>query len=322
MLKSLNFVRGAVSTKELVPVLTCFHVYGGRIQGTNGRVTIDHPCKDLQGFEFTVPASTFLRAIDNCEKEPKIKVLDGERIEIKSGNFKAVLPLLPHDSFPRKIPVVGNQTPIKEGILPVLKHLKPFISTDASRIWSCGVLFKGDRVYATNNVVLASVKGYVLNEEVNLPSSAIDELLRIGLSPTAMACSPNDATFFFKGGAWLASQIYATNWPEAIDRMLPDPDAVTWQIPADLPAAVQRLAPFVPDVKQPVILLSEEGISTMDGARSASIGGFVLPNGAFRSEPLTAVLGIATHIDFEKYPAACPFKGPDGLSGILIGVKL
>ena len=43
MLDVLDFVRGSISKKDIVPILKSFHVYDGRIQGTNGRLTIDSP---------------------------------------------------------------------------------------------------------------------------------------------------------------------------------------------------------------------------------------------------------------------------------------
>jgi hypothetical protein len=84
--------------------------------------------------------------------------------------------------------------------------------------------------------------------------------------------------------------------------------------------SVLKLKPFFPDEKLPVIMLSPEGIGTRDGVRSALIEVDGLPEGMYRYESLLSVLEVATHIDFNQYPQAVPFKG-HGLQGLLTVMK-
>ena len=128
------------------------HIYAGRIQGQNGWLAIDAPCPELAGIEATVPAERFLKAVDACDGEPKLSLTDTSMTVSRKG-FKARIPLLPHDSFPC-VDVSGQPDLTGIELLPTLRRLRSFVSEDASRPWSQGVLCVGNHAYATNNVIL------------------------------------------------------------------------------------------------------------------------------------------------------------------------
>ena len=215
MLKTLNFVKGAVSTKDLIPVLTNFHFYSGRVQGGNGRITIDAPL-ELGGIDITVPAVPFLKAIDTCEgilDFENLKITEAGRLSIKKGKFRSVLPLSNSDEFPLVEPSEGKARHVPP-ILSALKRLRPFVGDDATRPWACGVLFKNGYAYATNNVVMTRVIMDFGDCEFNLPGFAVDELLRINKEPESIIIDDNAVTFFFGKLGWLRSQLFSAEWPD------------------------------------------------------------------------------------------------------------
>lgn len=319
MKDSLDFVRGAVATKDLIPILTNFHIYNGRIQGTNGRLTIDAPCPELAEWEFTVPATAFLKAVDACSSEPVIKLDEGYAV-ISKGSFKCRLPLDDHNTFPRQEPAGDDGDGLNGALLPALKLLRPFVADDASRPWACGVLFKDGEAFATNNITAVGIPAVRFPEPINLPVFLIDELLRIGLEPVKVQASINNITMVFANGSWIKSSLLAATWPDVSGVL---PTVVTGTVvSADLIAGVQTVLPFCPDIKSPLIHLSPDGIGTSEGEKSAMVGGFDLPKSIFRAEPLLATLRAASKIDFSTYPAPCPFVGDNGLRGVLVGVKV
>lgn len=318
MLNALNIVRGAVATKDLLPVLKSIHSYNGRLQGCNGRVTIDAPCVELEGKEFTVGCVPFLKAVDACSGEPEL-VFEPQRITVKRGTFKAVLPLEEHAEFPRQEPTGQEGVKLTGALLPALRTLQPFVSDDASRPWACGILFRGGYAFATNNIVVAGLPAVEFPMSLNLPGFLIDELLRLGLEPLRIQATSDAITFHLPGGAWIKGQLLSADWP-AVENMMPAvPETL---IPTGLQQAVERLLPFCPDPKVPLIFFSPEGVRTNDGAKSATVGGFDLPEGVYRAEPLLAVLAAATAADFTPYPAPATFAGAGGLKGLLVGVTL
>jgi len=318
MLDILNFVRGAVATKDLVPVLTHFHVRDGRIQGGNGRIAIDAPCEELKDFNFTVPAVKFLKSVDACNGEPKLKITPSNKLSVKKGAFKALLPLADNTSFPYVVNEL-TKNKLNTDLLTIFKKLKPFVGDDASRPWSCGILLRNNFAYATNNVVLAKVPIVWPYMDVNIPLFAVDELLRIGFAPNSIGIADNRIIFNFVDDSWLSTQLFVDEWPD-VDPMFKDSDSISL-IPNELKSAIETVLPFCPDEKFPRIKLSNETVSTDDGEMSAEVSGFNFGVEAyFRAEPLLQVLTQADEIDFSFYPDPCPFRG-DGIEGILVGVR-
>ena len=319
MIKTLTFVKGAVSTKDLVPVLTNFHFYDGRVQGGNGRVTIDAPL-DLGGKNITVPAAPFLKAITACDGAPVLKITEGGQLSVRKGSFRSILPLADQEAFPR-VDVEAEKKCHKPspGFIKALRAVRPFIGEDASRPWACGALFKDGYIYATNNVVMVRVPWDMPdNVCLNIPSFAIDELIRIGEEPAGFMFSETSAVFHY-GDRWLRSQLFETEWPDVAAFF--DFGESLDPVPPGLLEAVTKVLPFCPDSRFPVITLGAEGVATADGTMTASVGDMELPEGKYRAEPLLAVLSRAVVIDLTKYPSAVPFAGASGLQGVMIGVK-
>lgn len=323
MLNTLRFVRGAVSKKDSIPVLTHFHIYEGRIQGTNGRLTIDAPCSELSKFDLTVPAEIFLKAVDACQGEPNL-TLEGEgKLRVKGGGFKALIPLGDHAIYPRGKRDSGSGTALSSDInlLTPLRALAPFIGEDASRDWACGVLFRNGIAYATNNAVLAASPACLFPMDLNLPFFLVEELIRIGREPSIIYATENSASFGYADGSWIKAQLLSAEWPD-LEKLLPQFGEVLPPVPVGLALAVERVRPFCPDPKIPLIQFSVLGVGTIDGDRSACVGDYNLPLGQYRAEPLLGVLASAAEADFARYPQPVPWRGRAGVRGILVGVAM
>jgi DNA polymerase III sliding clamp (beta) subunit (PCNA family) len=311
MLDELNFVKGAVSTKELVPVLTNFSFANGRVQGTNGKISMDAPC-DLDA-SVSIPAARFIDAINACRQEPTLRLTEKSLI-IEAGALKVRLPLS-CEEFPRVKPE-GQYFP-GGSIRGALQAVREFIGTDAARPWACGVLFQDGYCYATNNVTLVRMPVAWDAPAINLPSFAVDELLRVGLDITQVQVAENSITFHF-GDRWLRSQLFDLAWPDIANFFT---DAELPMVPEGFAEAVDTVLPFCPDQNLRAVHTSAAGVSTDDGAMSAVVEGIELPEGRYRAEPLILVLSRADRIDLTPYPRPCPFAAPGGLQGVLLGLK-
>lgn len=314
MKDTLHLVRGSVSTKDFVPVLQCFHFYNGRVQGQNGRIAIDAPFPAIG--DFTVPAERFLKAVDACDGAPTVTLTDGGKLSVKKGKFRAVLPLGAHSSFPLAVKD-GDILATGGGFLPMLRKLRPFISDDASRPWSNGILLRDGYAYATNNVIMARVPFAWDFGDINLPVYAVDELLRIGEEPTTLLLKPEAITFEL-GDAWLRAQLLAGEWPDVAARMEALEHGIP--VPEGLAAAIEKVLPFCPDPKMPEIVFSKDGVSTAEGDHCAAVEGMALPDGRYRAEVLLAVLAVAKTMDLAAHPAPIGFCG-NGIEGIFVGLR-
>lgn len=324
MLKTLKMVRGAVSEKNIVQSMTHFFIYQGRIQGTNGRVAIDAPIPELDGYSFTVPAEKFIKAIDGFTKEPKIEVAD-TRVVISEGKMKVRLPILANDAFPRTDPDPDEYAPENE-ILPALRRILPYISQDASKPWSTGAFITEDGfILATNNVIMVREEFDLLagtGFSLNIPACAIEEMLSIGEEPTGFGIREDGGsiTFYYEGGHWIRVLTLSNDWPhETITRLFNGIDIKEQvAIPKGFKEQVARLLPFCPNEKFKVVVLSDGGISTEEGEQSAEIGGFKLTPTRFNGEMLLLVLGEAKK--WHLNPSGPSSFSSDCMRGVFVGV--
>lgn len=324
MIDLLKIVLGAVSTKDIVPVLNNFCLYRslfnqkGRIQGSDGTLYIDAPF-DHPINECTVKADKFIRAIEACDGAPDFGITETGRLSIKNGRFKAYLPTLPATDYPIASQE-GEVVSLPPNFVEIITRIKPFISLDASRVWSTSLLFLDGYVYATNNIIIARIPCELNSENhpfgISLPASTIDRILDIKQNPSLCYVADNSVTFEY-GPVWMRSQLTSEQWP-AIAPMFKD-FAVSIAIPADLKDAVEKVKFFCVNEKFPVIKLGTS-VSTGTGDQGASVDGFDLPESSFHGDQLSRVLEIATHADFSTYPKPCPFKGP-GIEGLIVGIK-
>jgi DNA polymerase III sliding clamp (beta) subunit (PCNA family) len=317
MEQTLKMVLGGVAKKTMVPILTHVRIYGGRVQGGNGKLSIDAPCPELAGLDLAVPAERLLKAVIACEGEPTFRVTDGGRLVVSRGSFRALLPTLPPENYPLAVPDCG-ELPALGDWLPALELLDPFVSTDASRPWTTGVwIGPGDWVYATNNTCLARVRNPARVEHgVILPGFALDELIRLGVEPEAATLGERSVTFLLPGGAWLRTSLVEGEWPDVEPMFHP---VGAGAVPAaPVLAAARRVRPFCTDDKFPVIVLDEEGVATEEGEMSARVEGFTLPPLRWHADTLELILGVSRLVDFTASPVT--WEG-DGINGVAMPLR-
>jgi hypothetical protein len=305
LLATLKMVRGAVADRDIVPALTHFLVRDGRIQGSNSRIAIDAPLP--AGFEsmaVAIPADRFIKAIDLCTSEPTLHVED-QRLRLRAGAFTVKFPTLSPADYPHAEPDPDDwQT--DEPLLPVLRTLRPFIASDAQQVWPTGVWFddKSGFGYATNNVTLLRCPCSLTvgtGISINLPLTAIDEMLRFGVEPSAFGVRDNSITFHYPAGQWIKSQLLAVAWPvETLQRLYAGTEQAYAKLPAVpelLAPAVESVLPFCPNPKFPVVQFEPTSVSTEDGEYQAIVEGFELSPAKFNGNMLRLVLEHATHLD-------------------------
>lgn len=322
MTNPFDIVRGAVSTRDFVPILTHFAVHEGRVHGFDGRVHISAAAPALAGLEsFTAPAVPFLAALDACQGlDPTLRVEDGV-VRMKGKRFRASIPTGDFAQFPLPKDETGKKRKLSPGLLATLATLRPFVGEAAQQAWSVGVRLENERAVATNNVLIAEVPMKGAWGVCTVPAPAIDELLRIGLDPTAVMVTAATATFYLPEDAWLRTSLITNPWPN-FDRVLNACflDATLGPVPSGLLDAVQAVAPFVHDGKFPVVRLLDGKVSTTGSGLSAEFSGFSgLESGTFHVAPLRMMLQRATHADWSRFPRV-PWTGENGIRGVLVGV--
>jgi len=316
MLNELKFVSGAVARKDHVPALTHFRIADRTVLGFNGTMAIS--CPIAVDLNIRPKATQFVKAIQICKETIQLHMTAGGKLSVKSGKFRAHIDCLPDD--PPVVQPEGQVVKLDGELIPVLKKLHPFIADDASRPWARGILLRGENAFATNNIVIVQHwLPYTFPVEINIPRSAISELIRIGEEPESIQVATNSATFHYSGQRWIRTSLNSTDWPD-IAKVL-DKESSPIAPPEGLFEAAEDLHPFVDELGR--LFFTPGLISTgqVDGTgASVEIAGLTM-EGCFNSEQLLALREMIKTIDFTMYPRPCMFFG-EKLRGALVGMRI
>jgi DNA polymerase III sliding clamp (beta) subunit (PCNA family) len=317
MLDVLKFVKGAVSKKDFVPALTHFRIADGRVTGYNGKLCLSAPIAlDVDCCPKALP---FVKAIEACDETAQLHVTPTGKLSIRSGKFRAHVETLDVDVFPDVRPE-GLPVDIDGKLLPALRTMYDFISEDASRPWSVGLLMNGDSVFATNNVIVAEMwLGYHFPYRVNVPRYAIKEMIRIGEEPVGLQLSATSMTVHYSEGRWMRAQLIDVDWPNAADLLDSKSTGVAHPFPAGFFEALEKLAPFVDEANR-VYLLGDRVSTAQEEGSSVDVAGLPAAAALFNHAMLSLLHGTAHSIDFTAYPAPVPWYG-DNVRGLIMGMR-
>ncbi len=317
MLNDLNFVKGAVAKKDILPALTHFRIHNNIIRGYNGKIALSSPIQ--LNMNCQPKAIAFVKAIEACTGTVQLSMTPTGRVSIKSGTFKAFIDCDP-GTFPEVEPE-GDKIPLNGKLLIALKKLQPLIAEDDSRRWARGILFRGTSAFATNNAVLTEYwLGYNFPFDLNIPHDAVNELIRIGQEPISMQVTESSVTFHYEGNRWLRTQTYSTEWPDT-DRVL-NKQITTVEFPTDFFQSVMSLSPFVG--KENRLYFNGNGISTATvDNEGASIELPGSPScGCFNINHIKLLEKIATHFDCSYVATGGPlFFFGDNVRGAISGMR-
>lgn len=315
MLAELKFVQGAVAKKDFLPSLTHFRIQDGTVRGYNGTIALCSPIAlDLSCTPRAIP---LVKAISNCNETVTLTLTPAGRLSVCSGKFKAFIDCVEGET-PHVEPE-GDGIPINgQVLLQALTTLQPFVSDDASRPWSNGVLLRGQSAFATNNVILVEFWLGIDFPEFNIPRAAIKELVRIGEPPISAQANANSITFHYAGGRWIRSQLLETNWPD-LARVLNVPSA---PVPIDpkIFVGLNTIKPFADKIGR---VLFQDGLMMThpgQGEGSSFECDTALPEGSYQIEMLALLEGVAQSADWSLYPKPAMFFG-ERLRGAVIGMR-
>lgn len=319
MINALRFVKGSIAIKDIVPGLTHFCIENSRVKGFNGTLALSSPIP----FDISCKpkADVMLKAIGNCTETIQLTLTKAGRLSIKSGPFKVNIECI-QENTPHPDPE-GERVEIDgAALLAGLKAVSPFIGQDASRKWAQGVLIRDGSLFATNNIILVQYwLGVSLPSVVNLPLSAVREMVRIGIPPLYMQLTETSVTFHYEGDRWLRTQLYSVReWPDFMKIL----DRASTPTPIDtrLFDGLEVIKTLVDEVGS--IYFNGAVISThlnMDNEEGAT---YIVPElfdkGCYNVEMLQLLKGSVDVIDWSLYPMPAIFmKGC--LRGAIVGIR-
>lgn len=316
MLDALKFVKGAIAKKSLVPELSHFKIKNGVITSYNGTLSLCSPIPiDIEAAPKAVP---FVKAIEACNDETvSLHMTNANRLAIKSGNFKAFIDCLENNEVLELGPE-GDYVSVGGEFIHAIRRLHPFIAEDASRQWARGILFRGQSLFATNNVcVVEHWLPFIFPIEVNVPQGAIRELLRINEEPIGVQISDKSITFHFENNRWMSTQVYTTEWPDLTSILNRKANAVP--VPQGFFDAMDKLIPFADEMSRAYLFPDRIATSPEEKTGSSVAIKAVEKECIFSMKQLLRLGSIVQKIDFSLYPAPCIFYG-ENIRGAIVGM--
>ena len=315
MLEALNFVKGSVAKKDLLPELTHFCIENFTIKGFNGHISL---CSPIDCNLTVAPkADAFIKAVETCKDTVALSMTDNNRLTVKSGKFKAFIECI-ESTFPHIQPE-GQGVALTTPLLEVFRLLAPFIAQDASRPWATGLLFHGQSAFATNNIIVIEKWLHdVFPITVNFPVAAIKEVLRLKENPVAMQQSDTSLTLHFEESRWLRTNLNSLEWPDVTQILNVQSNPAP--VPDNFFEALESLAPFTDDLDR-VFFVGDALATSIEKNEGAAVEVIGLPfQGCFQLKQLLSLKGVATQFDFQLYPKPCTFFGDD-VRGAIVGIR-
>ena len=316
MLNALKFVKGSVSSKDILPALTHFVIEQGTVRGYNGIIALCSPIPF--GLSCKPRAEPLVKAIANCTETVQLTLTATGRLSIHSGKFRAYVDCIEGET--PHVKAEGTEIQINgQAILDAFKRLQNFIGTDASRPWCEGVLLDQKSAFATNNIILVEYwLGCDIPVPICVPKMAIKEMVRINEPPVSALLKDNSITFLYEGGRWIRSQLLDTSWPDI--RKILDIPCNPQTVDVNIFEGLQIIKPFAD--KGNKVFFNDTVMSTHEiegeGAQYNIVS--LMPESSFTIDMLQLLEGTAKQVDWTTYPKPCPFFG-DKIRGVIVGLK-
>jgi hypothetical protein len=318
MLAELKFVMGAVAKKGLIPSMTHFRIEGGHVRSYDGTMAISSPI--ALDIDCAPQAAALVKAISNCEDATTITLTPAGRLSIRSGAFRALVPTIDGPT-PHVAP--GGELIHFDGelLLKAFGILEPFIGTDASRLFTTGILLADGCAYATNNVCMAQYwLGNVIPHTINIPRKMIREVLRVGEAPSHGQLDADSITFHYSDGRWIRCQLIRDVWPlEKVNALLDSPSNAL-PIDPNMFVGLRKIEAMTDGASR--VYMMDGALRTSTDPEEGAMYELTLPSeGCYNMKMLGLLEGVVTHMDMTLYPGPCLFFG-ERLRGAIIGMMM
>jgi len=265
LLKGIQTVQSAVSTKSTLPVLSniLLETKTNQLKLVSTDLEVGVRCmikaEIVKEGALTVPAKTFSDFIRTLQDSQEIRINTEEstRMEIRCGKTRCVLLGLPKEDFPvlPEFPEENSVSIASKTLQEMIKKTSFSVSTDETRYILNGIYFildKGTvRMVATDGRRLAFISRSIDDKKLSLsaiiPSKAIREIERLlageglGVDTVRMSITENQVAFKV-GDTVIISRLIEGHFPN-YDQVIPKSTDIRVQVAAkDLLMMTQRAA--------------------------------------------------------------------------------
>lgn len=317
----IKWINDALAIKDIGPAMTHYRIQNNEICATNGRFTAAHPWPYPE--EFLVSGIEFEKILDRMPEDPTLKIIDTDKVLIRSGRFHGTIYTLPIETWTYPGVDDAKWIPIPDTLIDVLKTLRAFISDNPAQQWAGCVALEDNNCYATNNIAVAGCACPVGNIKALLPSFTIDFIMKRLENLKDWAWTDNYVAFRWTTGAWMRSQLVIGQFPERAAALVREAyDSYPSQV----------ITPQFRDAFADVAELAEDTIKIYADRIESKFKKSVIeadvpcetPEGSefsiWGARFLIPVIAQATLWSPSLWPKPAPFRGPH-VAGFVVGRK-
>lgn len=289
---------------------------GGRLSAFNGLVQYQAPSGLTKEEHFAVSERRLALALRACGEDMKLSATK-EFLRLKNGPLSIRVRRIEEGVADlERIMLPKSAASQKAGeIHAALCRVRPFVSSDASRLWSVSVLIKDGYAWATNNLALVRTPIPGFKGEMRIPAPMVDFIC--GMPSLGYWHIDDQRRIIFSyEKSLMRSPQSANEWPDVAKMFAKMPKKLP-AIPSDMALAASTVGKFADRFATISKTQIESKQATIETDYEVE---FAKGKGAYSTKLLTLILEHATHADFSFYPEPIFFRG-DKLEGTAVGMK-
>jgi len=199
-------------------------------------------CKVPDDLTACPQTARLIAALRRCADTVSLTQLDADRISVKSGPIRVVVPCVALDGM-QVVWADPMIAPLGAAFLDACKAIQHLAADGGTAVHLASLLGRGQTLSATTGRVLVEYwHGFETPPYWVLPKPAVSALLRVTKPLIGFGYSGRSATFYFDDSSWLRTQLYEDKWPN-VDALFSTESARTPVIET-LFAAIDVMAEF------------------------------------------------------------------------------
>lgn len=263
-----------------------------------------------------------IEALSKCGDYMSITQLESDRLSIKSGKFKAIVPGVHPLLFECKAPD-APVAPIDDRLKLAFETIGVIQNENTNRVIDNSILMNGSTLVASNGIIILEYwHGLNLPIGLSIPKAFVTPLSKTSKKLAKFGFSRSSITLYYEDDSWIKTQLWAGTWPDV--RAVLDRPNNPYPIPGGFFEGLGAIAPFA---DSGLVYFGQECLhSHVSGDQGASYDVPGLPKGPAYSVKNLALIKPHCHtVDFltpGQYPNTYMlyFYGPN-VRGAIAGVK-
>lgn len=319
ILESLKFVKNGYARKDLMPELTHYSIRNKRVTAFDGFLALSSPI--ALNIDIAPQAIHFHKCIEACQDTISLTLEKGDKLRIKSGNFKSLVKCIETSKVPTIIPR-GDKYIFPADFVDHVSKVLPIINNESEKVYCQGLNLRNKSGFVTNNIIMVELWLGIALPEITIPKKAIIEICKYGEPIDHVLVSEDMIFFMYSNDRWIASKLLVCECPDFC-RVL-DKESFPQSLPATFWEAIGTLSRFADEAGKVTIqageILAGEIASDSEPVASITIEDFNISKPClFNIKDFMKIKNILQTIEF-KSGEPCLFYG-EKIRGAIVGYR-